>query len=62
MSPKCVTKSLFKEFDTDNDGFVTFDEFKLIARTFDSKHSHWKLKKAFGKVDKDRNGLISPEG
>lgn len=62
LSPRCVVKNLFAEFDSDQDGFITYEEFKSIANTFNHiPYTDVQIYKAFNRYDSDDNGLICTE-
>ncbi len=46
--------SIFRQLDMNQDGTVSFDEYE----TMDSNRRHVLLKARFGKLDKDRNGIV----
>lgn len=52
----------FKNFDLDNDGFLTFDEFKNAILSQAKELNEEEIKQIFELVDKDKNDKIDYKG
>lgn len=56
-------KILFKMFDKDNNGLITFKEYKLMTRMDPSSSAtDQEIKEDFEAIDSDENGVITLEG
>lgn len=56
-----LAKNLFKHYDRNHDGSISFKEFKKIAHDFDLP-DEVKAKELFDKVDTSDNNKVSSEG
>ena len=57
--PSAFAAYVFKCFDTDNDGKVSFSEFLLTLNTTAKSSQQDQIKWAFALYDTDKDGLIS---
>ena len=67
LSPKTVAKNLFMEFDKNDDGTITFDEFKVMVAELQMTNQSdedidLKLRSEFKSVDTDNSKNISVNG
>ena len=55
-------KQAFRLFDSDDDGFITFEDLKRVMRICGENLSDSELKKMFTKADVDKDNLVNLKG
>ena len=54
-------QNVFKSFDKDGDGKLSWDELKQAFTHLGSRWSYYRTNKAFGKADYNKDGFINQE-
>jgi Ca2+-binding EF-hand superfamily protein len=57
-----IAKNMFYDYDKDKDGYISFEEFKQMAKYFFVETDEEKLKKDFERIDLNSDGKLSIEG